>query len=200
MRNCGFGGSLMRSPAIAPDLIAALCQQATAAIGSDTVLQVDHDALDGSVWVRMSSWPRAQEALKALTAHGIGATDAGECIVHAIGWDRRLLRWRLGATLAGVDDLTSEWDATAELTRYHYDRRFTSVVEPDPSDVLHDVEAAMRSCSPLPHRAPRVDDIAGLLDLIADAEHAYQRLIAEHITYAEQVLTEHMHRQHHGAA
>ena len=41
---------------------------------------------------------------------------------------------------------------------------------------------------PIPRRAPRVDDIDVLLDLITTAEDAYQQLIAEHIDYAERVL------------
>ena len=59
-------------------------------------------------------------------------------------------------------------------------------------EVLADVENAMRSCVPIPRRAPRVDDINVLLDLITTAEDAYQQLIAEHIDYAERVLADHI--------
>jgi len=101
-----------------------------------------------------------------------------------------------------VDDLSEEWEATAEMTRYHHDRRVVAGEDPEAWAVLGDVEAAMRSCVPLPHRAPQTEDVDTLLELIAAAEDAYQQLIAEHITYAETVLSEHitgLARQH-GAA
>jgi len=41
----------------------------------------------------------------------------------------RLMQWRLGALLAGVDDLRTERDATAELVRYQHDRRVAAGVE-----------------------------------------------------------------------
>jgi len=68
--------------------------------------------------------------------------------------------------------------------------------------VLGDVETVMRSCVPLPHRAPQTDDVDTLLELITAAEDAYQQLIAEHITYAETVLAEHIAcpGHQHGAA
>jgi hypothetical protein len=68
-----------------------------------------------------------------------------------------------------------------------YDRR-RQQGEPEPWEVLADVEAIMRSCIPIPHHAPRVADVATLLELVAAAEDSYQQLISEHLEYAEQVL------------
>lgn len=103
----------------------------------------------------------------------------------------RLLHWRLGALLAAVDALTTGWDATAGLVCYHHDRRVTAGVDADPADILADVEDALRACRPIPNRAPRIDDVDSLHQLISAAEDAYQQLIARHVTYAEQVLTDH---------
>lgn len=112
--------------------------------------------------------------------------------MRATGWDTRLLRWRLETLLAGVDDLKAEWEATGEMVRYRYDRRAGSGVEPEPWEILADVEQVMRNCTPIPHATPRVEDITTLLELIDSAEDAYQRLIGEHIEYAEAVLTAHI--------
>ena len=49
----------------------------------------------------------------------------------------------------------------------------------------------MRASAPFPHTAPNIDDIAVLLELIAEAEAAYQRLIGRHLEHAERTLTEH---------
>ena len=48
-------------------------------------------------------------------------------------------------------------------------------------DVHAQLETAMRSRMPIPHRAPRVQDVGSLLQLIAAAEDAYQQLIAQHV-------------------
>ncbi len=185
---------------VAADLVARICRDATTHTANDSVGAVAHDPLDGTVWVRMSSWPGANEALKALNAHGISGHDLGDSRLHVTGWDVRLLHWRLGALLAGVDDLTTEWDATAEMVCYHHDRRVDAGIEADPAEILADVESALRSCVPIPHRAPRIQDVDTLLELIAAAEDAYQQLIAQHVDYAEQALTTHIARPHNGAA
>jgi hypothetical protein len=169
------------------ELVTQLCRRATEATGG-VVVDVVRDPLDDSLWVRISSWPRAQEALAALLAHGLSAVERPECRLQVTGWDVRLLRRRLGMLLAGVDDLQEEWDATAELTRYHHDRRAAAGEEPEDVDVLADVEKAMRGAVPIPHRAPGTDDVDTLLQLIEAAEDAYQQLIAEHLDYAARVL------------
>ena len=120
--------------------------------------------------------------------------------LHVTGWDDRLLHWRLGGLLAGVDDLTGEWGSTGELVCYHYDRRVVAGVEPDVAEILADVEGVIRSYVPIPHQAPRVEDVAVSLELVAAAEDAYQQLIAEHVEYAEHVLTVYIGRLHSGAA
>lgn len=182
-------------------LVAGICRDATARSGPGTVVSSQLDPLDGSVWVTMSSWPLAREALRALNAYGLAGRDLEDSRLHVTGFDARLLRWRLGALLAGVDDLKAEWDATAEMVRYHYDRRVATEIDPDPADVLADVETAMRSCIPIPHQAPRIHDIDSLLQLIAAAEDAYQQLIAEHVDHSERVLAAHIaDRRRAGAA
>jgi len=189
----------MTARTVDTDLVTRICRDATATAaaaaagtGTGTVVDVAHDPLDGTIWVRMSSWPCAREAMKVLNAHGISAHDLEDCRLHVTGWDARLLHWRLGALLAGVDDLRTEWDATVELVRYHYDRRVEAGVEPEQWAILSDVETAMRSCVPIPHRAPRVNDIETLLELVTAAEDAYQQLIAEHVEHAERILNDHI--------
>ncbi len=94
-----------------------------------------------------------------------------------------------------MDDLKTEWDATAEMVCYHHDRRVTAGIDPDPAEVLADVETAMRRCVPIPHRAPHIQDMDSLLELITAAEDAYQQLIAEHVDYTERVLANHIARR-----
>lgn len=174
--------------AFTDELVARLCRDATSAYQGAAVLDIVRDPLDDSVWVCLSSWPRAQEARRALAEFGLASCDGQDARLHVTGWDGRLLRRRLAIVLAGVDDLTMEWDATVELTNYCYDRRVAAGVEPDPADVLADVEATMRRAVPLPHRAPNVSDIEDLLKLIDAAEDAYERLIGEHVDHAERAL------------
>ena len=182
-----------QTPPIDPHLVQRLC-------GVTADREVVHDQLDDSVWVRMATPARAATALNVINAHGIAGHDLEDGRLHVTGWDRRLLHWRLGALLAGVDDLQSEWIGTAELACYHYDRRLSVGVEPDWADVLADVEGVIRSCLPLPHQAPRSEDIGVLLELIAAAADAYERLVAEHVEYAEQVLAAYVDCRHYGAA
>ncbi|MGI8868150.1 MAG: hypothetical protein ACR2F6_04685 [Mycobacteriales bacterium] len=186
----------MSAPTVDTDLVIRICRERTACNGNGAPVEVVRDPLDGTAWVRMTSWPYAREALTALNSHGISGHDREDGRLHVTGWDVRLLHWRLGALLAGVDDLTSEWDATAEMVCYHHDRRIAAGVDPDPAEVLADAETALRRCVPIPHRAPRVQDIDTLLQLIAAAEDAYQQLIAEHVDYAEGVLAGHIASRH----
>ncbi|MGZ4518599.1 MAG: hypothetical protein ACXVGK_11200 [Mycobacteriaceae bacterium] len=44
-----------------------------------------------------------------------------------------------------MDDLSAEWDATAELARNHHDRRVAAGVGPQEWAVLADVETVMRA-------------------------------------------------------
>jgi hypothetical protein len=85
----------------------------------------------------------------------------------------------------------AEWDATAEIARYHYDRRIAVAGRAEVWEVLADVERVMRSSVPLPHTATRTDDIGVLLELIEHAEDAYGRLLGEHLEHAERVLADH---------
>jgi hypothetical protein len=86
-------------------------------------------------------------------------------------------------------DLRAEWDATAELARYHRDRRAEVTGEdPDPSEVLADVERGLREARPIPHTAPNVADVDSLLQLVEAAEDAYAQLIVQHVDHATTVL------------
>lgn len=157
---------------------------------------IETDPLDGSLWLHFVSPAVAEQKLHALHAHGLAAAASSPDRVHVTGWDARLLRYRLGVLLAGVDDLRVEWEATAELVRYHYDRRTQhGANEPELWEVLGDVEAIMRRCEPLPHHAPNVRDVATLLDLVAAAHEAYQQLITEHLDHAERVLADYIAEQ-----
>ncbi len=176
-----------------PDLVRRIC-------GAPGSAGVAHDALDDSIWVGMPTPKQAASALKALNAFGIGGFDLEDGRLHVTGWDSRLLHWRLGGLLAGVDDLRSEWNGTAELAHYHYDRRIAAGVEPDLAEILADVEGVIRGCVPIPHPATRTEDVDVLLELVAAAADAYEQLIAEHVEYAEQVLTAYISRRHPGAA
>ena len=180
----------------ATDLDADLVRRVCAAPNVGIV----HDALDSSVWVAMPTVAGAASALKALNAFGIGGHDLEDGRLHITGWDRRLLHWRLGGLLAGVDDLSSEWGSTAELAHYHYDRRIAAGVDPDVAEILADVEDVIGSCVPIPHEATDTDDVAVLLELVAAAGEAYEQLIAEHVDYAEQILIAYAARRHPGAA
>ena len=138
--------------------------------------------------MRLPAWPQAREARRALAGFGLASHDGHDVTLHVTGWDARLLRRRLAIVLAGVDDLKTEWAATSELAAYCWDRQAADGEEPDPADVLAEVEAIMRRAVPLPHSAPGVTDIGVLLELIDAAEDAYERLIAEHIDYAEHTI------------
>ena len=186
-------GTTMGAPSLDPGLVRRICGLA---VDGDVV----YDGLDDSVWVHMPTAARAGLALNSLNAYGIGGHDLEDGRLHVTGWDGRLLHWRLGGLLAGVDDLRSEWVGTAELVCYHYDRRIAADVEPDLAEVLADVEGVIRSCVPIPHQAPRTKDVGVLLELVAAAGEAYEQLIEEHVEYAEQVLTAYIDRQRAGAA
>lgn len=187
------GGSDVSTTHLDPDLVRRICEAPGSAF-------VAHDALDDSMWVGTPTPKQAASTLKALNAFGIGGHDLEDGRLHITGWDSRLLHWRLGALLAGVDDLRSEWDSTAELVHYHYDRRIVAGVEPDMAEILADVEGVIRCCVPIPHQATRTEDVDVLLELVTAAADAYEQLIAEHVEYAERVLTAYIARQHSGAA
>lgn len=174
--------------AFSDELVIRICRDAASATNGPTVLDTVRDPLDDSVWVCLSSWSCAQEARRALAEFGLASCEGHDARLHVTGWDRRLLRRRLAVVLAGVDDLTVEWDATVELANYCYDRRAAVCDEPDLADVLVDVESTMRRAIPLPHRAPNVNDVEDLLQLVEVAEDAYERLIGEHVDHAERAL------------
>ena len=177
--------------AVDVELVTRVCQSGTYAPtgGRGAVLDAATDPLDGSAWVRLASGSAVQEAATALQAFGLAVADREDNRLQVTGWDARLLRRRLGTLLAGVDDLRAEWDATAELVRYHRDRRVEVTGEdPDPSEVVADVERALRDARPIPHRSPNVTDVDSLLQLVDAAEDAYAQLIVQHVEHAAGVL------------
>lgn len=170
------------------EVVTQLCRRATTATG-EVVLDAVRDPLDDSLWVRMTSWPRAQEAASALIAHGLAVVDRRDSRLQVTGWDVRALRRRLGTLVAGVDDLRAEWDATVELARYHRDRRAAATGQaPEDFDVLADVERTLRDAEPLPHTASGSEDVQTLLQLIDAASDAYSQLIAQHVEHAAAAL------------
>lgn len=191
----------MSAPTVDTDLVGRLCCQAAASHphAGTAVIDVVRDPLDGSTWVYLSPPASARHVLAALHAYGLTGRDLHDGRLQVTRWDVPRLHRRLAVLLAGVDDLTTEWDATAELVRHHHDRRVAAGIDPDPVDVLADVETAMRASVPFPHHAPAIDDVDSLLHLITAAEDAYQQLIAAHLDYAEHVLAVHT-TTHAGAA
>ena len=170
------------------DVVTQLCRRATAATGG-VVLDAVRDPLDDSVWVRMTSWPRAQEAASALIAHGLAVVDRRDSRLQVTGWDVRALRRRLGTLVASLDDLRAEWDATVELARYHRDRRAAATGQAtEDFDVLADVERTLRDAEPLPHTASGSNDVQTLLQLTDAASDAYSQLIAQHVEHAAAAL------------
>lgn len=185
-----------------PELVARICRAAVGAVtaggpvgavgvvaGRSAAVDVVADPLDGTLWVHLPSPAAVGAAVTALRGRGLDAAEVNDHRLHVTGWEPRLLRWRLGSLLAAVDDLTDADDLTADLVRYHHDRRASGGGEVEPWAVLADVEGTLRAASPLPHPAPRVEDPETLLALVAAAGEAYQRLVAGHLDRAERLLT-----------
>lgn len=184
------------------ETVVEICCGATAHHPWPAVEEALRDELDGSVIVWMASWAEAGEAVIALTRHGLAAAHypaglIGEDVaqIRVAGWDARLLRRRLAILLAGVDDLSTEWAATAEIAMYCYDRRAAAAAATGADDpdldwtVSAEVEATLRRSDPLPHTVPAVGDLDRLRELIEAAAERYEQLIAEHVEFAEHVTT-----------
>ncbi len=87
------------------DVVAAVCRAAAA--GRDPgAVDVVVDPLDATVWVHLPA-AAVPAAVSGLRARGLDAVAVNDHRVHVLGWDVRLLRWRLGVLLAGVDTLTA---------------------------------------------------------------------------------------------
>ncbi len=170
------------------ELVAAVCRAATRAVGGHRSEDVVVDPLDATVWVHLPA-TAVHPAVAGLRGRGLDAVAVNDHRVHVTGWDVRLLRWRLGVLLAGIDTLTACPDLTADLVGYHHDHLAADGRPVEAWVVLAEVETALRAASPLPHPPPLVDDLDGLLGLVAAAEDAHERLIAAHLDYAEQHLT-----------
>ncbi len=169
------------------EVVAAVCRAATRSVGghrSDVVV----DPLDATVWVHLPA-SAVHPAVAGLRGRGWDAVGVNDHRVHVTGWDVRLLRWRLGVLLAGIDTLTAYPDLTADLVGYHQHRHAAAGGPVEAWVVLAEVEAALRAASPLPHPPSHVDDLDGLLGLVAAAEDAHERLIGVHLDCAEQHLT-----------
>ena len=177
------------TPRVDPELVALVCRAAASTVGARPgLVEVVVDPLDASLWVHLPSPVAVTAAVAALRARGLDTTGINDHRMHVSGWSVRLLRWRLGVLLAAVDDLTTE-DLTTDLVCYHHDRRVVAGVEVEGWAVLADVEATLRAATPLPHPAPRVEDLDTLLELTAAAADERERLIGVHLDRAEGVLT-----------
>jgi len=171
------------------EVVAAVCRVAVISIGRDSVaVEVVVDPLDTTLWVHLPA-RAVHPAVAGLRARGLDAAAVNDHRVHVTGWDVRLLRWRLGVLLAGIDTLTAYPDLTADLVGYHHHRHTAAGGPVEAWVVLADVEAALRAATPLPHPPPHVDGVDGLLGLVAAAEDAHERLIAAHLDTGEQHLT-----------
>ncbi len=169
--------------------MAAVCRAATRTVsGCRSDVDVVVDPLDSTLWVHLPT-SAVHPAVAGLRARGLDAAAVNDHRVHVTGWEVRLLRWRLGVLLAGIDTLTAYPDLTADLVGYHHDRHTTADRDIEAWAVLADVEAVLRAATPLPHPPPHVDDLDGLLGLVAAAEDAHERLIGAHLDTAEQHLT-----------
>ena len=147
-----------------PELIATVCRAAASTVGARPgLVEVVVDPLDASLWVHLPAPAAVVAAVTALRARGLDTAGVNDHRVHVLGWNVRLLRWRLGVLLAAVDDLTTD------LVCYHHDRRITAGDEVEGWAVLADVEATLRAATPLPHPSPRVTDLDTLLELTAAA-------------------------------
>ena len=160
------------------------------------MLDTVSDPLDSSITVQLNSADAARAALVELTRFGLSAAGAGDTSsVRVRGWDASALRRRLGIALAGVDDLSIEWAATADLAIFYFQRRVdpadlagARVLDVEDWEVVSDVEDAIRRSQPLPHRAPDVSDVDTLLQLVEAADARYSELILEHVDLAERVV------------
>jgi len=171
------------------EVTAAVCRAATRAAGGHrSDVDVVVDPLDATVWVHLPT-SAVHPAVKELRTRGLDAAAVNDHRVLVTGWDVRLLRWRLGVLLAGIDTLTAYPDLTADLVGYHHDRHTAAGGDIEAWAVLADVESALRAATTLPHPPPSVDDVDGLLGLVAAAEDAHERLIAAHLDRVEQHLT-----------
>ena len=172
-----------------PELVAVFCRAAARAVGARPVeVGMVVDPLDATVWVHLPSPAAAAAAVTGLRTRGLDTARVNDLRLHVTGWDVRLLRWRLGVLLAAVDDLVAAVDLTTDLVCYHHDRRVEAGLEVEAWAVLADVEATLRAATPLPHPAPRVENVDTLLSLVTAADEAYQQLITGHLDRAEQVL------------
>ena len=170
------------------DVVAGLCRAAAVSAGRDPgMVDAVVDPLDTTVWVHLP--PRAvPAAVSLLRARGVAADAVNNHRIHITGWDVRLLRWRLGVLLAVVDTLTATSDLTGDLVGYHHDRRAAAGGPVEAWAGLADVEAALRAATPLPHSPSHVDALDSLLELVAAAEDAFERLIGVHLDHAEALL------------
>jgi len=164
---------------------AAICRAAAIGAGGDPgAVEVVADPLDATGWVHLPA-SAVPAAVNGLRARGMAAVAVNDHRVHVTGWDVRLLRWRLGVLLAGIDTLTAHPDFTADLVGYHHDRRAAAGGPVEAWAVLTDVEATLRAATPLPHPAPHVNDLDSLLELVTAADDAHERWIGVHLDYAE---------------
>jgi len=89
------------------EVVAAVCRAATRSVGGHrSDVDVVVDPLDTTVWVHLPA-TAVHPAVAGMRARGLDAAEVNDHRVHVTGWDARLLRWRLGVLLAGIDTLTA---------------------------------------------------------------------------------------------
>jgi len=110
---------------VEPELLAVVCRAAARTAGAwGASVEVVVDPLAASLWVHLPSPAAFTTAVAAaLRARGLDAAAVNDHRLHLFGWSVRLLRWRLGALLAAVDDLSTAEDLTTDLVCYHHDRQ-----------------------------------------------------------------------------
>jgi hypothetical protein len=179
----------MSLPQIDVELVYDVCRIAVSRCGGAAKVAVEVDPLDSSVWLTEPEKATADFIVAALAEHGLAAALTPSGAIHVTGWDARILRRRLGVLLAGIDDLSVEWCATAELVMFHYDARTSDWTDDEGQwSPLEQVERALRCSVPFPRRPPRVENVENLLELVQAAEASYAQLIEEHIIFAEHAL------------
>lgn len=191
-----------------PAAIQAACEQATAHNHGQAVLGPPAISARG-VRVRLSSWPRRQEARTALRALGYAVTEDtapvgtehGEALL-VTGWDERLLGERAARLERAVHHLEDEHDeaATQALAAF---RRYTGEIgldeQPAQRRALDDLGRAItaRPGSAYRHRSAAVGEhdvrqASGprrdLLVRVAAGEAALAKLRREHLATAEAAI------------
>lgn len=99
--------------------------------------------------------------------------------------DREALR-ELAGLRAGARDLDGDYDSTIELARHLRAQRARAGQPTDADSVMLDLEACLRSATPLPDNTIRNPRLTGqaLTDALQRARAEFDRRIREHLAFA----------------